>query len=58
MSEDEAGAVVTQATIDQLWADELTRRAERAHRGETTGRDAQAVLSAIEATLRATNAKP
>jgi hypothetical protein len=33
--------------VERRWAEEITRRAERARRGESAGRDANAVLSAI-----------
>lgn len=38
--------------VDQLWSQEITRRAERAIAGESVGRDATAVLDSIEAKLR------
>jgi hypothetical protein len=38
--------------VERRWAEEITRRAERALRGETVGRDAEAVLSAVESKLR------
>jgi hypothetical protein len=37
--------------VGQLWAQEITRRAERAIAGESKGRDAIAVLDSIEAKL-------
>jgi hypothetical protein len=46
-------ATLPQAEVDRRWTAELVRRAERAGRGESTGRDAAGVLSAIEAKLRA-----
>ena len=38
--------------VERRWAEEITRRAERASRGQSIGRDATEVLSAIESTLR------
>lgn len=38
--------------VERRWAEEITRRAERAIRGESAGRDAEAVLSSIESKIR------
>ncbi|HEY0193826.1 MAG TPA: addiction module protein [Kofleriaceae bacterium] len=38
--------------IERRWLAEITRRADRALRGESVGRDAHAVLDALEAKLR------
>ena len=38
--------------VERLWAAEITRRARRAMRGESVGRDAEEVLGAIELQLR------
>jgi len=46
-------ATLPQAEVERRWSAELARRAERALRGESTGRDATSVLSEIEAKLRA-----
>lgn len=40
------------ADAEQAWAAEIERRALRALRGESQGRDADAVLDAIEQKLR------
>lgn len=45
--------MLSREEIDQRWAAELRRRAERAIRGESLGRDANEVLSSIESKLRA-----
>lgn len=39
--------------VERLWADEITRRAQRALSGESVGRDATEVLAALDAKLRA-----
>ncbi|HET7499686.1 MAG TPA: addiction module protein [Kofleriaceae bacterium] len=39
--------------VDRRWAEEITRRAERAVRGESVGHDAEDVLRSIEAKLEA-----
>ncbi len=38
--------------VERLWAAEITRRAERAIRGESVGRDAEEVLEEVERQLR------
>ena len=38
--------------VERRWTEEITRRAERAIRGESVGRDVNEVLTAIEANLR------
>jgi hypothetical protein len=40
------------ADAEQAWAAEISRRAERAIRGESRGRDANEVLAEIELKLR------
>jgi len=40
------------ADAEQAWAAEISRRAERAIRGESRGRDADEVLAEIELKLR------
>ncbi|HEX4418939.1 MAG TPA: addiction module protein [Kofleriaceae bacterium] len=49
---DEEERSLPQTEVDRRWAEEITRRADRAIRGESTGLDADAVLTAIEAKLR------
>ena len=49
---DEAERALPPAEVQRLWTDEITRRAERAIRGDSVGRDANEVLTAIEAKLR------
>jgi len=49
---DEAENTLPQEEVERLWADEITRRAERAIRGESVGRDANEVLTSIESKLR------
>ena len=49
---DEAEQPLPPDAVERLWADEITRRAERAVRGESVGRDADAVLDGIEQKLR------
>ena len=51
LDDDEEKQILPMSEIDRRWAAEITRRAEQALRGETTGRDAEAVLGAIEAKL-------
>ena len=48
---DEAERTLPPEEIDLRWAEEITRRAERAIRGEQAGRDADEVLSSIESKL-------
>ena len=38
--------------VERLWVEEITRRAQRARRGESVGRDADTVVAAIEAKLK------
>lgn len=38
--------------VERRWAAEITRRAERAVRGASAGRDADEVLATVEAKLR------
>ena len=49
---DEAESTLPQEEVERRWAEEITRRAERAARGESVGRDADGVLSALESKLR------
>ncbi|HWO26408.1 MAG TPA: addiction module protein [Kofleriaceae bacterium] len=49
---DEVESTMPPEEIDRRWAEEITRRAERAIRGEQAGRDADEILSSIESKLR------
>lgn len=49
---DEAESTLSQDEVQRQWAEEITRRANRALRGESVGRDANEVLSSIESKLR------
>jgi len=49
---DEAEHTLPPETVERLWAEEITRRAERAIRGESVGRDADVVLNSVESKLR------
>lgn len=49
---DDTGQALPQEEVERRWAAEITRRAERAMRGESAGRDASVVLSSIESKLR------
>ena len=49
---DETERGLSDDEIEQRWAAELTRRAERARSGESTGHDAESALAAIESKLR------
>jgi Putative addiction module component len=49
---DEAESTLSADEVERRWAAEITRRAERASRGESTGRDAGLVLDSIESKLR------
>ena len=49
---DESDASAPAEDVEQQWAEEITRRAERARRGESVGRDAEVVLREIEAKLQ------
>ncbi|HEU0036276.1 MAG TPA: addiction module protein [Kofleriaceae bacterium] len=49
---DEAVEGVSQEEVERRWAAEITRRAERAARRESVGRDADEVLSSVESKLR------
>lgn len=58
MSEDDdVVRALPQSEIDRQWAEELTRRVDRALRGETVGRDGESVFAEIEAKLRAMRAE-
>lgn len=50
---DETERGLSQDEIDERWAAELTRRAERAWSGESIGQDAETVLAALESKFRA-----
>jgi hypothetical protein len=49
---DEAESTLSQDEIQRRWTEEITRRANRALRGESVGRDADEVLASIESKLR------
>lgn len=49
---DGAESTLSQDEIQRRWAEEVTRRANRALRGESVGRDADEVLASIESKLR------
>jgi hypothetical protein len=49
---DEAESTLSGDEVQRRWAEEITRRANRALRGESVGRDADEVLSSIESKLR------
>ncbi|MDB4964286.1 MAG: hypothetical protein JWP01_4285 [Myxococcales bacterium] len=49
---DEGESTLPPEEVERRWAEEITRRAERAVRGESVGRDADEVLSSIESKLR------
>jgi hypothetical protein len=49
---DEVDSTLSQDEIQRRWAEEITRRANRALRGESVGRDADEVLASIESKLR------
>jgi hypothetical protein len=49
---DDAESLLPPDEVEQLWADEISRRALRARRGESVGRDAEAVLASIETKLQ------
>ena len=49
---DDAERTLPQEEVERRWSREITRRAERAIRGESVGRDAGVVLSSIESKLR------
>jgi hypothetical protein len=49
---DEAERPLTPDEVDRRWAAEIARRARRAARGESVGRDANEVLDALELKLR------
>ena len=51
-SRHETNAVGSKEGADRRWSDEITRRAERAIRGDSVGRDADAVLDTIEKKLQ------
>ncbi len=49
---DDAERTISPEEVERRWSEEITRRAERAIRGDSVGRDANAVLSSIESKLR------
>lgn len=49
---DDAESTLSQDEIQRRWVEEITRRANRALRGESVGRDADEVLASIESKLR------
>ncbi|MBA3393118.1 MAG: addiction module protein [Deltaproteobacteria bacterium] len=49
---DEAESALSPEEVARRWTEEITKRAERAIRGESVGRDADEVLSSIESKLR------
>lgn len=49
---DEVESALPQEEVERRWAEEITRRAERAARGESVGRDANEVLNSLESKLR------
>lgn len=49
---DETENALPPEEIERRWAAEITRRAERAARGESVGRDANEVLNSLESKLR------
>lgn len=49
---DNAERTLPPAEVAERWAVEITRRAERAVRGESVGREATEVMIAIESKLR------
>jgi hypothetical protein len=49
---DDAEQTLPPEEVERRWAEEITRRAERAARGESTGRDANDVLNRLESKLR------
>lgn len=49
---DEEDATMSAEEVERLWAAEITRRARRALRGESVGREADDVLDSIDQQLR------
>jgi hypothetical protein len=49
---DEAESTLSQDEVERRWAEEITRRTNRALRGESIGRDADEVLASIESKLQ------
>jgi hypothetical protein len=49
---DESESTLSQDEIERRWTDEITRRANRALRGESVGRDSDEVLASIESKLQ------
>lgn len=49
---DEAERTLPAEEVERRWKEEITRRAERAIRGDSVGRDANLVLSSLESKLR------
>lgn len=51
-TQDETEGALSRDEAQRRWAEEITRRANRALRGESVGRDANEVLTSIESKLR------
>ena len=49
---DAAETALPREEVERCWAEEVTRRAERARRGDSIGQDAKGVLDSIESKLR------
>ncbi len=49
---EEAESTLSPEEVQRRWAEEITRRANRALRGESAGRDANDVLTSIESKLQ------
>jgi hypothetical protein len=49
---DEAESTLASEEVQRRWTDEIARRASRALRGKSVGRDADEVLASIESKLR------
>lgn len=49
---DDAENALPPEEVERRWAEAITRRAERAVRGEPVGRDANEVLNSLESKLR------
>jgi putative addiction module component len=49
---DEDEATLPREDVERLWNEEITRRAHRAIRGESVGRDAEEVFASVRAKLR------
>jgi hypothetical protein len=49
---DEAEQTLPLEEVERRWAEEIARRAERAIRGESVGRDAETVFRSLESKLQ------